>query len=299
MFDRVLRRLPERAVVSHNYYEIEDKFCDVRVGDFIVRTRYKELGNGKPLVLVHGLMTSSYSWRYNIQPLSERFRVVVPDLVGSGDTDKPLNFDYTPDALAEFLHAFVETAGLGPSYVVGNSLGGLYVLSWAARYRDDFLGLIVEHSPGFFQLRIALLGLLLKVKPLVLRAQRLIHRHRTGFVAVGMHYEREGILSLEEVREYASPFDDMAGVEVFFRILRGSLNLREMRRLRRVLAEMTFDFPSRLVFAVEDRLVPPKFGKKFARLLGVPIIWVRDSSHFIHVDQPDRFHEIVLEVFDG
>ena len=297
MFMRALRRLPEKSIWPHDYYEIEDKFCDVEVDGFRIRARYKEAGAGAPLVLVHGLMTSSYSWRYNIGPLSKRFRVIAPDLVGAGRTDKPLDFDYSLRGFAGFLHSFVHAIGVAPAYVVGNSLGGLYTLSWAAGYPEDFSGLIVEHCPGFFQFRLLLLGWLLRFGPLVRRARALIHRNRMGFVATGMHYRRDGILSLEEVREYSSLFDSPDGVDVFFNILRQSLDLKRMKELRRTLAGVRFDFPVRLLFSTEDKLVPPKFGKKFARLLGIPIIWVRDSSHFIHVDQPDRFHEIVLEVF--
>lgn len=297
MFAKALRRLPEKPAIPHNYYELEDKFCEVKVKNFVIKTRYKELGIGKPLVLVHGLMTSSYSWRYNIQELSKHFRVIVPDLVGCGLTDKPIEYSYTPYGVAEFLHAFLGAIGVSSAYVVGNSLGGLYVLAWANKYPSDFLGLIVEHSPGFFQFRLFALKLLLKIKSLVSRAQRLIHQNRMGFVAMSMHYEKDGILSIEEVREYASLFEDMQGTQVFFKILKESLDTGEMRRVRKDLAKTNFNFPTRLVFAVDDKLVPPKFGKKFARLLGVPIIWVRESSHFIHVDQPQRFHELVLEVF--
>lgn len=271
----------------------------MRVGNFIIKTRYKELGTGTPLILVHGLMTSSYSWRYNIETLSKKFRVIVPDLVGSGMSDKPVEYNYTPYGVAEFLHAFINSIGIKSAYVVGNSLGGLYVLAWVSKYPEDFLGFIIEHSPGFFQFRLFALKILLKIKSLVVRVQRLIHRNRMGFVAMGMHYEKDGILSIEEVKEYASLLENMQGTQAFFKILEKSLDVREMRRVRKELAETNFNFPSRLVFAVDDRLVPPKFGKKFARLLGIPIIWVKESSHFIHVDQPEKFHEIVLEVFGG
>lgn len=50
---------------------------------------YRKLGSGPPLLLVHGLMTSGYSFRYVIEPLARFYTVYAPDLVGQGDSDKP------------------------------------------------------------------------------------------------------------------------------------------------------------------------------------------------------------------
>ena len=65
--------LPARGPWPHPYDDLPDAFLEVELRDEqdqvrSVRVRHKVLGSGPPLVLVHGLMTSSYSWRYVLEP---------------------------------------------------------------------------------------------------------------------------------------------------------------------------------------------------------------------------------------
>ena len=118
---------PAKGPWPHPYYAVPDVFVDVSFDEAQGRTRrvwvrYKMLGEGRPLVLVHGLMTSSYSWRFVLEPLSRRYRVFVPDLIGSGETDKPADLVYSVTNVARFLSAWVRAVAKEPVYLVGNSL---------------------------------------------------------------------------------------------------------------------------------------------------------------------------------
>ena len=62
-------------------------------------------GHGPPLLLVHGLMTTSYSWRYVLASLGAHFTLYMPDLPGNGDSDRPQQRAYHPEALASWLGA--------------------------------------------------------------------------------------------------------------------------------------------------------------------------------------------------
>ena len=125
--------LPARGPWDHPYYSIEDAYLNVSFVDSVGETRrigvrHKVTGDGPPIVLVHGLMTSSYSWRFVLEALGRRYRVFAPDLVGAGASDKPLELCYSVDNVARFLTAYVRTVSKDPVYLVGNSLGGLYAL---------------------------------------------------------------------------------------------------------------------------------------------------------------------------
>jgi pimeloyl-ACP methyl ester carboxylesterase len=48
-----------------------------------LRVHYREHGKGEPLLLIHGLMTTSYSWRYVYSALGSRYRIIAPDLPGA------------------------------------------------------------------------------------------------------------------------------------------------------------------------------------------------------------------------
>ncbi|MGH7329425.1 MAG: alpha/beta fold hydrolase, partial [Polyangiaceae bacterium] len=67
--------LPEKPRVSHSFDAT--KACEVTLDSKSfgkMRVAYREIGEGPPLLLVHGLMTTSYSWRYVFEPLSKKYR---------------------------------------------------------------------------------------------------------------------------------------------------------------------------------------------------------------------------------
>ena len=97
---------------------------------------YARDGDGPTLVLLHGWPEFWYTWRRNISALARSFDVVVPDLRGFGDSDKPSNVpdvsDYADD-LIELLDALnIDRAGF-----VGHDLGAFVMQDLAQRYRDQ------------------------------------------------------------------------------------------------------------------------------------------------------------------
>jgi len=298
--------LPEKPVRPHDFYEIDRKWIRLRLSERYpdeINVCYREKGEGPPLVLVHGLMTSSYSYRYNISDLSRDFRVVVPDLVGSGDSDKPLDFSYSCFAMAEFLAAFTKTLGLERPFVVGNSLGGLYTIKQALDFPDTVSRLMVTHCPGYPMARTRLLSALLRAGPLVSFAWWLMHRFAQRFVKLSMHYHHPDTLSLEEIREYAKLFDTTDGALAFMKILRGSMDYREHARIidairTRGKSGDGLPAPVLLVWAKQDKMVPARFGPMFNEdIKGSRLVVLSDTSHFIHVESPGPFHRLAREFF--
>lgn len=96
-----------------------------------LRTHLKRAGKGPPVLLLHGLGASSYSWRYAIPQLSRRHEVFAPDLPGFGRADKPWDFDYSPGGLHAWAVALLDRLGVETASWVGNSMGGVIAL-WGA-----------------------------------------------------------------------------------------------------------------------------------------------------------------------
>jgi pimeloyl-ACP methyl ester carboxylesterase len=87
------------------------------------RVAYREVGTGPPLVLLHSLGLSHREWEPIAEPLSERFRVVIPDLPLHGDSEDRPRHPYTPDWLTEVLAGFcAEVAGPSP-LIAGHDFG--------------------------------------------------------------------------------------------------------------------------------------------------------------------------------
>src|SRR6185295_18402853 len=93
-----------------------------------VRTPCQVDGSGPPLVLLHGLGASTYSWRRVWEPLAAKRTVVRFDWPGHGKADQPVDFDYSIRGYSSFLVGALDALGLKSPDVAGNSLGGVVTL---------------------------------------------------------------------------------------------------------------------------------------------------------------------------
>jgi len=106
------------------------------------RIAYLDIGEGPPVILIHGFGGSMWQWEYQ-DALADRLRLIVVDMPGSGYSDKP-DIAYTPDEVLARFVAFMDAIGLAKASLVGNSLGGGVAEGMAIRHpeRVDRLVLI-------------------------------------------------------------------------------------------------------------------------------------------------------------
>jgi len=104
---------------------------------------YLVRGHGEPLLLIHGLAGSGADWAFQVAALEKRFRVIVPDLPGSGHSPPPRD-GYTIQGFAATLWSLLDQLGVERTNIIGFSLGGAVALEMAARRpsRVPRLGLI-------------------------------------------------------------------------------------------------------------------------------------------------------------
>jgi len=108
---------------------------------------YVDEGSGDPILLLHGEPTWSYLYRRMIPPLSSRFRVVAPDYLGFGRSDKPLEIeDYTYDLHVASIRALVENLDLRRITVVVQDWGGPIGFRFAVENPDRVARLVVMNT---------------------------------------------------------------------------------------------------------------------------------------------------------
>ncbi len=99
---------------------MQTKFADV----WGYKIRYLEEGDSKKnVILLHGLGGSAERWLKVIPLLSSKYRVIAPDMIGYGHSDKP-SVDYTIEFFAKYLSGFINSLGLSKTVLIGSSLGG-------------------------------------------------------------------------------------------------------------------------------------------------------------------------------
>ena len=115
------------------------------------KIRYLESGTSKnTLVLIHGLGASAERWDQVIPLFADNFRVIVPDLVGFGYSDKPL-VDYTPEFFSDFLEKFFVASSIKRPNLIGSSLGGQISAEYAASHHDEIEKLILVSPAGIMK----------------------------------------------------------------------------------------------------------------------------------------------------
>jgi len=101
------------------------------------RMRYLRAGSGRALILLHGLLGYSFSWRYTLPALAPYATVYAPDLLGAGFSDRPRGMDHSMRATALRVLKFVENLGLSSFDLLGTSRGGAVAMSAAGECVRD------------------------------------------------------------------------------------------------------------------------------------------------------------------
>ena len=118
-------------------------------------TNYHDAGSGEPLLLLHGSgpgVTAWANWQGVVPQLAERFRVLAPDIVGFGYTERPAEAAYDIKLWSRHLIGFLDALSLAQVAVVGNSFGGGLALAAALRHPERFGSLVLMGTPaGTFQ----------------------------------------------------------------------------------------------------------------------------------------------------
>ena len=115
------------------------------------KIRYLESGNSKKtLILVHGLGASAERWEKVIPLFEKHYRVIVPDIIGFGHSDKPLT-DYTIEFFTEFLQSFLDVLDIKNPIIIGSSLGGQISAEYAAENSQNVEKLILVSPSGIMK----------------------------------------------------------------------------------------------------------------------------------------------------
>jgi len=301
-FERVpfadLPALPRRP---HPYDRTEAREVTTRSERLgALRIHVREAGAGPPLLLMHGLMTTSYSWRYVIEPLGEHYRLFMPDLPGCGRSEVAPPGAYGADAIAAWIGDLQRALGIEGCPAVGNSMGGYLCMRHALAQLGAFSRLVNLHSPAFPDAKLDLLSALMKLPGTRALAAWLARRDPLRWAHRNVHYFDEALKSLEEAHAYGDPLASPEGARAFACYLAETMAAADLRAFTRELGERfaarrAFPVPLLLLYADRDPLVSPRNGARLHALLpGAELSWIEASSHFAHVDTPEQVVARVL-----
>jgi len=112
-----------------------------------MRIHYVEEGNGEPLILIHSISQSIYTWRNIFSRLSLNYRVIALDLPGHGFSSRPENFSYTIEEQAKAIELFMDAINIESAHIMAFSMGSAYALQLAMDHPER-IGKMVLIAPG-------------------------------------------------------------------------------------------------------------------------------------------------------
>lgn len=257
----------------------EDRFVAVEGH----RLRYRQAGDGPPVVLIHGFAGSAYTWRHLMPLLAKGHSVYAIDLLGFGLSEKPARADHSLAGHGRRVVAALRALGLRDVTLVGHSMGGV-VAAYAAL--DDPEGRIA---------RLALLDANFYRRngppiPVFFPLPRLLalrfYRPEGRLASLRRCYHDPRHLTPEAAAAYLAPTTTLGAVESLTAFLAApgpSTYAHLPPRLR---------LPTRILWGAHDQLWPLDDMDRLAHAIpGARAVSIPGAGHMLQEEQPDRVAE--------
>ena len=259
------------------------------------RIAYLDEGQGPPLILLHGYGGSMWQWEYQ-QPLTAQFRVITPDLIGSGLSDKPA-IDYRPEELIDSIRGLMDELGLPTATLIGNSMGGGVAIGMALTYPERVHRLVlIDGLPDHVRERL--------VSPLM---QRAINTHAPAWLArfgallfgnrtmeaVLKEIVYDPCLVTPLVLDRSNRNRQRADMITPLLSLRNSLPLWEQHFAPRL---KDIRHSTLILWGEHDRLFPPQVGRDLLTIIPhSKLIVIPDAGHIPQWEQPQAVNRHIRE----
>jgi magnesium chelatase accessory protein len=249
------------------------------------------MGEGPPLLLLHGAGAATHSWRALMPLLAKERRVIAPDLPGHGFTETPGSQGLSLNGMTAGLSALLETLEVTPDVAVGHSAGAAIALKLRLQGRVGPGGVIslngaLQPFPGAAGHIFPALARLLFLNPFAIQT-------------FAWRAARPGAIS--RLIEGTGSRIDAEGLELYGRLLRttghveGALGMMANWNLGPLVAELpALEGPLTLIAAADDQAVPPRVAEKVAAAIPhATLIRLPHLGHLAHEEAPTRVAEII------
>lgn len=255
-------------------------------------------GEGPPLVLIHGITSSSACWGEVVEPLAERHTVIAPDLLGHGESDKA-GGDLSLGALANMVRDMLLILGYDRATIVGHSLGGGVAMQFAYQYPERVERLALVSSGGLGR----------EVHPL-LRAATLPGADwvmpalaKTGVLTAGATaarvLERVGLRPSADLTGMADGLATLADPDTcraFLHTARSILDPGGQRVDATDRLYLAAGVPVLILWGARDPMIPVAHGRRAHELMSHSRLEVfDDAGHFPFRDEPLRFVRVLQD----
>lgn len=268
---------------------INAKVCEIQ-GNSIT---YYRSGKGETVLFVHGITTYSFIWR-NIVPYFEKnYDVIVVDLLGSGDSDKPLNEDFSLKRQASILYDFCILNKITKMHIVGHDVGGGVVQIFAVNYPEFLYDLTMVNSVAYN---------FWPVQPIVAMRTPIVRQLAMATLDLGMFklIVKRGLyhkkqLSDELMNYFWRPMKTTVGRKGFLHFAK-CLNNKNLTDIEEQLRNLSI--PSLIIRGEADVYLSAAISEKLhSEIPNSKLVKIETGGHFIQEDEPEKVAHSILDFF--
>ena len=260
------------------------------------------MGDGPPVVLVHGMVNSSRHWESVALRLADSHRVIAPDLIGHGDSATPRG-DYSLGAHAASIRDLLATIGVERATMVGHSLGGGVAMQFFYQFPQRTERLVLISSGGLGpEVSPLLRGAALPGASAALRVAA--HPRVVGGISAAGARLRAGGSSkgvyLEAVARALRPLQDTGSRRAFLQTLRAVIDVHGQRVSARDRLYLLRDMPTLIVWGERDHTIPIEHGRQAAaEIRSSRFETLPKAAHFPHLEDPEGLAAVLADFLES
>lgn len=269
---------------SYDEWADAQEHTTVEVDGHDLDVAYYEEGTGEPVVFLHGIPTNSYLFSKVIDPLVEDRRVILPDMVGYGNSQQTDNFDRSIRVQEVMIRGLVDDLGLGSIDFVGHDLGGGVGLRFASHYPDEVDHLVLSNSVAYDSWPIKIITDLGLPESARENSPADIQGMLDDLFRGTLYGDDPDEAFIEGMK---TPWNSEEGVTSLVRAA-GSTNTCHTTEVdpRNVTADTL------LLWGLEDEFQPVRWAERLeGDIDSCKLIGLEESNHWVPADRPEAFRE--------
>ena len=253
-------------------------------------------GEGNPVLCLHGLGASTYSWRNLIEPVSKDYKLILIDFRGFGASPKPNDKHYSIQEHADSIYQFILEHDLKNLTLVGNSFGGAVSLLVAIRLceqeRARFSKLILVDSGGYNQ-HLPIHLKLLRMPVLGWLAIHVLPPWISALTVLKDSYYDWRKITRKQIRAYAKPIGEPGGRHAMLETAKQIIpaNIDEI-----IAKYKTICVPTLIIWGQQDRVIPIVIGQMLDEAIpDSSLVAIDHAGHVPQEEVPEAVVPLVLE----
>lgn len=279
------------AWLDRDVWPYEPHYADVGDG----RMHYVDVGQGPVVILSHGTPTWAFEWRHVIRALSAHYRVIAPDHLGFGLSERPAEAGYRPEDHAARFRRFVDGLGLDRFTLVAHDYGGPIAIPTALDLADRLDGLVLLNTFlwGFDEDP--------ETRNVGWLAGTALFRFLYGYfnlsvkvIAPSAWGDRNKLTPAIQA-QYLAPWPDVDGRQrVLWALAKGLSGSGAFYKAQYERLSAIRDVPTLIVWGMKDSAFKPtQLAKWRTALPNARVVEIANAGHWPHEEEPEQVNDAI------